>query len=133
MSEHISIKEFAKRAGITPQAVYKQLDNKLKPFLIMVDGKKALKIEGLELFKNNQENNQFNNELSTVVNLLKDQLAEKDKQIAALSEALERAHQLTDQAQRLQAAAEKKVQLLEAPKEPLLKRLFKKGKEEENG
>ena len=86
MSEHISIKEFAKRAGITPQAVYKQLDNKLKDFLIIVEGKKALKIEALDLFKNNQENNHFNNELTTVVNLLKDQLAEKDKQIAALNE-----------------------------------------------
>ncbi len=116
MSQNLSIKEFAKRAGITPQAVYKQLDNKLKPFLIMVDGKKALKIEALDLFRSNQENNGFNNELQTVVNLLKDQLAEKDRQIEALNEALMRAQQLTDQAQHLQAAAEKKVQLLEAPK-----------------
>lgn len=127
MSEYISIKEFASRAGITPQAVYKQLDNKLQTYCKVVDGKKTLHLSALELFENNQvnkpDNNELLNELSSVVNLLKGQLAEKDKQleakdkqITALTEALQKAQQITDQAQHLQANSEQRLLALQAPK-----------------
>lgn len=127
MSEYISIKEFASRAGITPQAVYKQLDNKLKPYCQVVDGKKTLQIKALELFENNQvnkpDNNELLNELLNSLQVLKGQLAEKDKQIeakdqqiASLTEALMKAQQITDQAQHLQANSEKRLLALEAPK-----------------
>ena len=123
MSEYISIKEFARRAGITPQAVYKQLDNKLKPYCQVVDGKKALQTKALELFENNQFDQPIDNEFASIVNLLKGQLAEKDKQleakdkqIEALTEALQKAQQITDQAQHLQANSEQRLLALQAPK-----------------
>ena len=123
MSEYISIKEFAMRAGITPQAVYKQLDNKLKAYCQVVDGKKALQTKALELFENNQFNQPIDNEFASIVNLLKGQLAEKDKQleakdkqIEALTEALQKAQQITDQAQHLQANSEQRLLALQAPK-----------------
>lgn len=138
MSQHISIKEFAKRAGITPQAVYKQLDNKLQPFVKLINGKKAIQIEALSLFNNNNLNsvgcstttNQLNGESSLILKILQDQLeakdrqleakdkqlAEKDEQIKALNEALMKAQQLTDQAQHLQANTEKRLLAIEAPK-----------------
>lgn len=138
MSEYISIKEFAKRAGITPQAVYKQIDNKLQPFVKLVNGKKALQIEALSLFENNSfnsvgsstTNNQLNGENSLVIKILQEQLeakdrqleakdkqlSEKDEQIKALNEALKKAQQITDQAQHLQANSEQRLLALEAPK-----------------
>lgn len=114
MTEFVSIKEFSKRAGISPQAVYKQLENKLQGYWKEVDGKKVLSLKALELFKSNQNDNALLNELTSIVNVLKEQLAAKDKQIAELSEALKNSQQLVSQAQQLQAAAEQK--LLEAPK-----------------
>lgn len=136
MSEYISIKEFAKRVGVTPQAVYKQLDNKLKPYCQVVDGKKALQIKALELFENNLFNQPIDNEFASIVNLLKGQLAEKDKQleakdkqIEALTEALQKAQQITDQAQHLQANSEQRLLALQAPKKHWWS--FGKAKEEE--
>lgn len=38
--EYLSIKEFAAAVGVSQQAIYKQLNNKLKPYLKMVDNKK---------------------------------------------------------------------------------------------
>ena len=49
----ISISEYAKRLNISVQAAYKQVNGKLKPYLIMVNGKKMLQPEALEAFKVN--------------------------------------------------------------------------------
>lgn len=114
--EYISVQEFARQVNITPQAVYKQLDNKLKGYWQLKNGKKLISVNAFELFENNQVDNNSNNELTKVVELLTQQLKEKDKQIEGLNEALKKAQQLTDQAQQLQAQAEHKVALLEAPK-----------------
>ena len=49
--EYISIAEFARRAGVTTQAVYKQLnnqvDNQLTTYVKIVNGKKRLHINAL--------------------------------------------------------------------------------------
>ena len=49
----ISVSEYAKRLNISVQAAYKQVNGKLKPYLIMVNGKKMLQPEALEAFKEN--------------------------------------------------------------------------------
>lgn len=48
--EYLSIAEFAKRAGVTKQAVYLRLNKDLKPYLNELDGKKCLNIKALELY-----------------------------------------------------------------------------------
>lgn len=48
--EYLSVKEFARMAGVTEQAVYKQLSNKLKPYLKETDEKKMIATEALNLF-----------------------------------------------------------------------------------
>lgn len=50
--EYISIAEFAKRAGVSHQAIYKRLQLDLQPWLQVEDGKKALNIKALTLFEN---------------------------------------------------------------------------------
>ena len=128
--DYISVREFARRVNMSPQAIYKQLDNKLLEYCETWAGKKVVSIKALELFngtgtKNSDKHfdNQVVNELSkvvdeltTVVNNLskqvdfyKLQIEEKDKQIATLQTLL-------NQSQQLNAQAQNKIMMLEAPK-----------------
>ena len=50
----LSIADFAERAGVTPQAIYKRIKTDLAPFLVEENGVKQLKEEGLELYKDKQ-------------------------------------------------------------------------------
>ena len=45
--EYLTIAEYAEIRGISKQAVYKQLNNKLKPFLIVVESRKYIHINAL--------------------------------------------------------------------------------------
>lgn len=46
--QHITVAEYAEIKGISKQAVYKQLNNKLNNYVETVEGKKCLKISVLE-------------------------------------------------------------------------------------
>ena len=86
MSEktYISVSEYAKIKGVSQQAVYKQLNNKLKEFVILVEGKKRLKIEVLnEVEQPIQQpfEQQFNNFYQP---FFEKQIEEKDKTIESL-------------------------------------------------
>jgi hypothetical protein len=123
-----TIAEFAEERRISKQAVYKQLNNKLKPFVVEVDGKKYIKKEAFfadEANQNNQEsqpNNQPFNQPNNQNNqpfqhFLEQQIAEKDKQIENLMRQLEVLQQqnsnLTEIVRNSQVllAAEKKILL----------------------
>lgn len=101
--EYISIKEFAAAVGISQQAIYKQLNNKLKPYLKVVDSKKMLEKSAISLFNKEQKTNGVEQQL---INMLQTELNEKNKQIAELQKLL-------DQAQRLHAAEKQRVLELE--------------------
>jgi len=49
-NEYLTIAEFAKRAGVTKQAVYLRLNKDLKKYSRELDGKKCLNIKALELY-----------------------------------------------------------------------------------
>lgn len=95
--EYITIKEYATAKNITVQAVYKQLTTRLKDYLIEVEGRKYLKIEVLSVEDDNQVDNQVDNEFNDfqpnystdLIEILKGQLAEKDKQITILLSQIE--------------------------------------------
>ena len=53
MSEYLSIKDFADRAGVTTSAVYQRLDKDLKPYLKIVENKKMLDSQALKLYELN--------------------------------------------------------------------------------
>ena len=99
--EYISIAEFAKRAGLTPQGVYKQLNNRLSTYVKVHNGKKRISIKALELFLStdvNQVDNQFNNQFNNfsqpvdnqIIEVLREQLADKAKQIEQKDAQIER-------------------------------------------
>lgn len=108
--EYLSIKEFAAVVGVSQQAIYKQLNNRLKSYLKVVDGKKMLEKSALDLFKKKENSidmqQQLLNMLQTELNEKNQQLNEKDKQISELQKLL-------DQAQKLNAMDKQKILELE--------------------
>ena len=97
-NEYLSVKQFSERAGVSSQAVYKQLNNKLKKFKKVENGKTYVNIRGLSCFvsTNSTKVVQPVEQLSTnvvqpveqMIELLKEQLKAKDEQIRALNEQL---------------------------------------------
>ena len=97
-NEYLSVKQFSERAGVSSQAVYKQLNKKLKKFKKVENGKTYVNIRGLSCFvsTNSTEVAQPVEQLSTkveqpveqMIELLNEQLKAKDEQIRALNEQL---------------------------------------------
>lgn len=128
--EYITIAEYANIKGVSKQAVYKQLNNKFKEFLKVVDGKKCLDISILTEIEQ-QKVNQVEQPLKQVEQplnnpfqpLLEKQIEEKDKTIQSLLRQIEnlqeqnsRLTELLHNSQYLLAAEQRKA--LEAEKQP---------------
>lgn len=119
--QYITVSEFSKRANVTRQYVYQQLDKKLKEFVKVVDNKKMLNIKGLELFIQEEDckavdkqfSQQLNNQVDSLnrqIESLLDQLKAKDEQIKDLST-------MVKQEQALHLATQQKLLLLEQKQE----------------
>lgn len=114
-NEYLSIKEFADAAGVSKQAVYQRLTGTLKPYVSIKDGVKYLNIRALELYngddavkklkKNNQEESN-SVQVDSMVELLKRELDQKNKQIDEL-------HKLLEQSQVNLSQAQYRLQLIE--------------------
>lgn len=140
----LTISQFAEIVGTSKQAVYKRLNNSLKEFLIVVDGKKYIdravlteeqkqKVEQLFNPKVEQIEQPFNPNFQP---LLEKQIEEKDKQIERLFQQIEEKDKqietlqnLLNQSQQLQAI-DRKLLLESNQKKKGLFRLFGKKKEE---
>ena len=97
--EWYTIKEFAEVAGVSPQSVYKRLNGVLEPYLSIRNGKKYLNIKALSLYEeeNNidtklNKNNQQSTENNQLIQLLKNELEAKNKQIDELHKLLEQSN-----------------------------------------
>lgn len=95
--ELITVKEYAKAAGVTEQAVYKRLrapKSDLQQFVVEQNGKKYIKAEALESIVPKQTAVKTETDmLKDMVELLKEQLSVKDEQISSLQKQNE---QLTE-------------------------------------
>ena len=139
--EYLSVKEYADLCELSQQAVYKQLDGKLKDYFKLIDGKKMIHRSAVEIGKTGnytfqqveqlveqQLNNQLNNQLKQENEDLKFQIEQlkilqkeeierlKDiyqSQIDDLKKDKENYNQLLNQQQQLNAMAQKKILLLE--------------------
>lgn len=138
----LTIKEFSELAGRTTQAIYKQLNNRLQPFVQVVDNKKMLEARALkEIFDvdiehpNQQEPDEQPPLETPLYEILKAELEAKNEQILNLQVELiaERQHSreqadklavFADQAQKLQLA-QMKPQITEE-EEPEKKGFFKR-------
>lgn len=126
--QYITVSEFSKRANVTRQYVYQQLDKKLKEFVKVVDNKKMLNIKGLELFTQEEDckvveqqfSQQLNNQVDSLnkqIESLLDQLKAKDEQIKDLSTMVKQEQELLSQEQSLHLATQQKLLLLEQKQE----------------
>ena len=154
--EWLSIKEFSEMAGVTPQAIYKRLnqeDSTLKPLVKTVKNRKVLNIRALEEFDSTEFNNQTTNPLNQVetvessenlkeiidllknqmkimdnqTDVLRNQLEKKDKQIDDLNNRLEQALKNTSEGHFVLAQHQQKS--IEDPQEenrPWYRKLFRK-------
>lgn len=95
--EYVTVAEFAERAGVTPQAIYKRLKTDLEPYCKTENGTKLISLEGLELLTPTQTVKQSVNEqfLKAEVERLTAELESKqqvinelNKQISSLNEKI---------------------------------------------
>lgn len=97
--EYISIKEFAERAGVSPQSVYKRLNqvgNQLINYVKPVGNQRMLNIQalqavyGIEVVNQNQPVEQpvvnFSQPMQDQIRMLQDQLNIKDQQLREQAE-----------------------------------------------
>lgn len=137
MGEKISITEFAKRANVSRQAVYKrlsQVDDKLTEYVNLVDNKKMLDIQALEdvygievdkeVDKNDnsestscQSNVNLDNHENKVEDMLLKQIEILQEEIKIKNEQIEQLHKLLDQEQQLRMVSEQKKLEIEDSKE----------------
>ena len=116
MKSYLTVTEFAKAAGISKQSVYQRLNTSLKKYSRVEQGKKVIdskalrEIYGIGLeqdFQGNSQDFQGENQgLNQMVNVLQEQLKEKDKQI-------ERLQSLLDQQQKLNMIDKQRILALE--------------------
>lgn len=149
-NELLSIAEFAQKAGITRQAVYSQLNNRLKPYCQVVDKQKRLEIRALwEVFEIEVEqpcqpkvdksvNQTVNPEVEFLrgqVELLQAELSKEREhnrqQAERIAELAAKAQQLTEQAHTVhiaQLTKGKPLALLGAVSQPggIFSRFFKR-------
>lgn len=67
MTEYVSIKEFAKALGISTQAVYKRLNDDLKPYATELNGEKRISIAAFKFFQKNEFATDLTTKLSTKI------------------------------------------------------------------
>lgn len=99
--QYLSVKEFAQAAGVSVQAVYKQLSKNLKPFVNEVEGRKVIDKRALkEVYGKDQEDqeekvdNDLINVLLNQINLLTNELNQKNSEINELHRLLENEQKL---------------------------------------
>ena len=81
-TEYLTVSQFAKKVGVSPQYVYRQLDTKLSDFVETVDGKKMIRSDALGTFQKKTKQGQTTDQ--QLLNILREQLQAKDKQIEEL-------------------------------------------------
>lgn len=94
--EYMTVKEFAAAAGVTEQAVYKQLNGKLSTFSTRLNGKKVIKIEALQEYGFNQiqpeiqpEIQFFKPDIQLFQPKFNQELSEKEAEIVRLKEQIQ--------------------------------------------
>lgn len=106
-SKYLTPQQFAEMRGVSNQTIYQQMKKGLKAYVITDNGKKYISIEALEIYKSapiqstsNQSQINFQStsnqvDLPAIIpenEVLKNQIAEKDKQISLLLEQLNTAN-----------------------------------------
>ena len=118
--KYISIADFAKRAGVTKQAVYsRQKSQDLNKFIKLENGKKLINTKALELFNKSSSQSSFNQVEQGLESTEREYIESLKKQIEELQRDKQELYRLLDQQQQLTAQANATIKQLQlqAPKE----------------
>ena len=132
--ELLTVSEFAEIIGISKQAVYKQLNNKLKPFVQRVENKTFINRKGLEVFQSTKLNNHSTNfqptdnqvEQPRETEFLIKQIEEQNKTIEFQRAEIERLSKLLENQQVLLLNEQQKTTLLLSEETETKKGFFKR-------
>ncbi|MCM1265423.1 MAG: hypothetical protein NC200_04415 [Candidatus Gastranaerophilales bacterium] len=113
-NEYISIKDFAELAGVSQQSIYQRIKkphNPIQVYLKEVEGKTLIRKTALkDLYTKESKQEEAKEPIERILDILENQLAEKDKQIQekdkqieSLLKSLDDTQRLLDQQQQLKA------------------------------
>lgn len=131
--KYLTVSQYAEIKNISKQAVYKQLNNKLKDFVVMVENKKYINIAALDSAEQQKVEQLLNNFKPTVEQptdnqiqpFLEKQIEEKDNTIKSLLKQIE---DLQNQNSRLTDIIHNSQLLMAADKKVLLEQENQKQK-----
>ena len=129
--EYYTVPEIAYITGLTKQAIYKRLSTSLSPYVTIIEGKKHLHRNVLKVLMTNSRHDKLNDtdnndqtlteivaSMNKMIDLLRVQLAAKDKQIEEVNATLSQAIKNQGMSHYNEA-----VKQIEAPKTPWYKRI----------
>jgi predicted DNA-binding protein YlxM (UPF0122 family) len=131
--QYYTVQEIAQIVGISKQAIYKRMSTSLSPYSTVIDGKKHLHKDVLRVLIVNESTDDLNktdnvdknfteiiSSMNRMIDVLKVQLAAKDKQLEEVNAMLSQALKNQGMVHYTEA-----VKQIEAPKKPWYKK-FKK-------
>lgn len=86
-NKYYTVAEFAKKVGVSPQAVYKQVDKRLKTHCKLVGGRKVISENAFSVFSSKTVELDVDIDTQLVANLW-NQIREKDRQIETMGNQL---------------------------------------------
>lgn len=118
--ELLSVKDFAARAGVSVQAIYKRLnkvDNELNKYVFVIDGQKMLDATALSLFSDTADapadSTGCSTGCSTGLTVEYRYIETLEAELERKNEQIEKLQQLLSQEQQLRLVADKRILLLE--------------------
>lgn len=125
----LTVKEFSKKANVSVQSIYKRINNKkdkIQKYIVIKDNTKYIKCSAIEDIYNKpiETNENVKNEKDEIIELLKQQLEEKDKQINSLLENITDLNKSLTQQQQLNYIDKQKILALESAEETKKKGIF---------
>lgn len=116
----LSVKDFAARAGVSVQAIYKRLnkvDNELNKYVFVIDGQKMLDAAALSLFADTvnsaADSTGCSTGCSTGLTVEYRYIETLEAELQRKNEQIEKLQQLLSQEQQLRLVADKRILLLE--------------------
>ena len=114
--ELLSVKDFAARAGVSVQAIYKRLnkvDNELNKYVFVIGGQKMLDATALSLFADTADAPADSTGCSTGLTVEYRYIETLEAELERKNEQIEKLQQLLSQEQQLRLVADKRILLLE--------------------
>lgn len=132
MEKLYTVKDFAEQANISQQAVYKQINSRLKPFIHTVNGQKFIEAAALEKFYSTQIEQPFNPD-STAKNLdIQPRVVQSDSTVIQPEKVEQKQHELEDQIKELQSQIKQIVENEQEERQFLREQIKQKDKQIES-